>query len=49
MYVIWNHADGLYWNNLDGWCDGIENATRFSADERRFMLLPIDGQWKRLS
>jgi hypothetical protein len=47
-YVIVDPTTGDYWNNADGWGDET-TATRFSAQERTRLRLPLSGQWQALS
>ena len=47
MYIIQNKNDEeLYWSNQWGWCD-IDEADRFSEDEKNTLNLPLEGKWRK--
>ena len=48
MYAIQNKAcPELFWANNIGWIEG-PGETRFTADERKALSLPMGGQWVRI-
>jgi len=47
-WLIYNPKGGELWSNEMGWVLGIENATKFSDEERRTLNLPLEGAWIKL-
>lgn len=48
LYVIYSDDEQAFWSNEDGWTERPA-ATRFTADERKALNLPIAGRWVELT
>jgi len=44
MYIIYSPRERLYWSNEWGWVDR-RSADTFSAEEQKYLNLPIGGKW----
>ena len=48
LYVIYSDDEQAFWSNEDGWTKR-PSATRFTADVRHALNLPIAGRWVELT